>query len=828
MLGGVRSTSVSSLTRGSRSVTRATAALIACVLLVSIPLSPASAEGEERENVETGEDDSPRAAAGGAGKAPRERAPAGTLTIDGLVLARSKLDDVPFTGRGIQGGAPQPFIPFTARDLDGDDISFGARGTLRGELFDQPFEFSAFYLTPMVLEGTRLNLGSEAGNPANTNAVFHPENDPGADINSTNSENIYALAVRHETQLFGSEINLINPFGVPSLLVGPRAFYFGEEIGATAMEEVDDVPGNGTGTARDQVSVRTDNRLFGLQVGVQGMFDVGHYLRVGGAIKAGLYDNVVTRRRTFFSLNQSVRRQDSTENDDVLAEAVEVNPRIELRLSDDVYLSAAGTFLWLNNVSEATSHFATLSDLNDHDARADGDAFFYGGSLGLTVLLDNATAPAFGGNTSSLSPSAPSGSATSTDVEERIAELEASAATKGNSNVSFEVSGWINRMILAWDDGDSSDAYIVDNVASRSRIEFTGSAKIARGWSAGYILSVGLDDTASNDVDQFNSTGEEQIELRHSAWWVRSNRFGTVSVGHTSTATDDIILHDVGGIMPGAANISTIGGSFIVRHADDPETGEDALIPRTTLDDFAAGASVDTLRRNVVRYDAPRFSGLWGNLDLSAAWGEDDFVDTAANYSLNWNDWKIRSGIGYLHDTTEGSRVGIGTRDREEVKGSASILHIPSGMFATAAYVHREFHGNDPSDQAVFGENTTGLVTPDGSNRPATDYLYTASGLRKRYTSLGDTSIYGEWARVDDAIAGLNEAGLGEVTDSRLEMVGAAICQNIDTAAMDVYLGFRHFSFDTQGVRSFAGTVRDSPEPLTDINFAYAGARMKF
>lgn len=828
MLASVRSENVSCLPRGSRAATRATAALIACVLSVSIPLSPVSAEGEEREAVETGEDDSPRAAAGGDGAAPGGRPPTGALAIDGLVLARSKLDDVPFTGRGIQGGAPQPFIPFTARDLDGDDVTFGARGTLRGELFDHPFEFSAFYLTPMVLEGTRLDLGSEAGNPANTNAVFHPENDPGADVNSTNSENIYAMAGRHETQLFGGEINMIKPFGIPGLLVGPRALYFGEELGATAMEEVDDVPGNGTGTARDQVSVRTDNRLFGLQVGVGGMFDVGDYLRVGGAIKAGLYDNVVTRRRTFFSLNQSVRRQDSTENDDVLAEAVEVNPRVELRLSDDVYLSAAGTFLWLNNVSEATSHFATLSDLDDHDARADGDTFFYGGSLGLTVLLDNATAPAFGGGASSLSPPTPTGGATLTEVEERIAELEEGTARKGNSNVSFDVSGQINRMILAWDDGDASDAYIVDNVASRSRIEFTGSAKITRGWSAGYFLSVGLDDSASNDVDQLNSTGEEQIELRHSAWWVRSNKFGTVTVGHTSPATDDIILHDVGGIMPGAANISTIGGSFIVRHADDPETGEDALIPRTTLDDFAAGASVDTLRRNVVRYDAPRFSGIWGNLDLATAWGEDDFIDFAANHSLNWNDLKIRSGIGYLHDTSEGSRVGIGTRDREEIKGSASILHIPSGLFATAAYVHREFHGNDPSDQAVFGENTTGLVTPDGSNRPATHYLYTASGFRKRYASIGETSVYGEWARVDDAIAGLNEAGLGEVTDSRLDMVGAAICQNIDAAGMDVYLGFRHYSFDTTGVRSFAGTVRDSPEPLTDINFAYTGVRIQF
>ncbi len=73
------------------------------------------------------------------------------------------------------------------------------------------------------------------------------------------------------------------------------------------------------------------------------------------------------------------------------------------------------------------------------------------------------------------------------------------------------------------------------------------------------------------------------------------------------------------------------------------------------MNDFSAGASVDTLRRNIIRYDAPRFSGLWGNVDLSAAWGEDDFFDVAVEHGINYNDWKFRFGAGYLHDTTEGA-----------------------------------------------------------------------------------------------------------------------------------------------------------------------------
>lgn len=688
-------------------------------------------------------------------------------------------------------------------------------------------------MAPMLNEGSRINLGSEPGNPANTNAVFHPENDPGADINSTNSENIFALTAQHETQLFGGEVNVVRPFGVPGLLIGPRAIYFGEELGVTVMEERDDVPGFvPQGTARDQVSVKTDNWMLGLQAGLQGMFALSDDLRVGGAVKAGIYDNIVSRRRTFFSLNQSVRRQDSSDSDHELAYAVEVNPRVELRVADGVYLSAAGSFLWLDNVSEATSHFATLTDLQDRDTRANGDVFFYGGSLGLTMELDTSSSGSSGEGSPSLLADGPATGATLSELEERITELESSTARKGNSNISLEVSGWINRMILGWDDGAKSDAYVVDNVASRSRIEFEGAAKIMRGWTAGYYLSLGLDDIASNDVDQLNSSGEggDSVLLRHSAWWLRSNKYGTATVGFTSTATDNIILNDLGGIMPGAANIATIGGSFIVRRSDEPETGNAALITRTTLNDFSGGASVDTLRRNNIRYDAPRLSGLWGNLDLSVAWGEDDFFDTAARYSINWNDIRFRFGAGYLRDTTEGNQPGgnTGSRDREEYKGSASVLHVPTGLFATAAYVQREFNGTNTSDQAIFGEVTTGIVTLPGTNRPSLHYLYTASGFRQRYSSLGETSIYGEWARVEDAITGLDQAGHREVTDSQLEMFGAAIVQNIDAAAMDVYAGFRHFSFETTGVRVFAGTVRDTPEPLTDISFAYGGVRIKF
>jgi hypothetical protein len=767
----------------------------------------------------------------------------GGLTIEGLLYGREDLASVPFTAVGGTAGAS--YVEFRSDDLEGDDYVPGVRVSLQATIFDQPIELSGFFLVPFGLEATKLGLS--VARPANQGGGFVPDTDtiyddaPG--ISSVNSDSIYGLSIHHETKLFGAEANFVRAFGVPGLSIGARAINFGEVLSSSTMDTANSVPGIGTETLRDHVAIRTDNRLVGLQVGLQHMFDVGAGIRIGGSIKGGLYSNFVDRNRTFVSENRpDLRSFESTDHENVFAQGVEINPRFEFKLAEGTYLTAAGQFLWLNNVSTALPHYASIEDFTaNHDVLADDDVYFYGGSLGLTVQLDQSSPVS--NSLTDFAIGAP-GSSSGEDIDERMAELEATTARKGNSNVSLSVSGWINRMVMFWDDGAKQDAYVVDNVASRSRINFEGAAKIARGWSAGYYVSLGLDDQASNDVDQLVSVGEQQIELRHSAWWLRSSLLGTVTLGHTSTATDNIILKDVGGIMPGAANIATIGGSLMLRHADWYEQGDGALVRstsgtvNTTLNDISGGGSVDTLRRDVVRYDAPRWSSQWGNVDVSAAWGEDDFYDVAVEHGINYNDFKFRFGAGYLRDTTEG-RVVAGHpeyfRDRREYKGSASILHIPTGLFATAAYVHRTFHGLEEYNAAgtpgaIYGENTAGLVTPDGTNRPPLDYLYTAFGLRRQYWSIGDTSIYGEYAEVSDAITGLREADLAEVTDSSLMMLGGAINQDIDDAGMDVYAGFRVFKLDTAGVqnRSSTGVTGPSPVPLTDLLIGYAGTRIKF
>ena len=51
------------------------------------------------------------------------------------------------------------------------------------------------------------------------------------------------------------------------------------------------------------------------------------------------------------------------------------------------------------------------------------------------------------------------------DLQERVAELEAASARKGNRAISLTVTGEIARAMLIWDDGIGSDTAIIDNAA---------------------------------------------------------------------------------------------------------------------------------------------------------------------------------------------------------------------------------------------------------------------------------------------------------------------------------------------------------------------------
>src|SRR5688572_5768388 len=129
------------------------------------------------------------------------------------------------------------------------------------------------------------------------------------------------------------------------------------------------------------------------------------------------------------------------------------------------------------------------------------------------------------------------------DLEERIAELEATTARKGNRKVSLEVSGHVNEAVLFWDDGAESNAYIVTNDNSRTRFRFKGKAKIDKDWEAGYQIEVGVRAANSKRFTQDDPRGQGAdvgFDLRDSYWYLKSKTYGRGSLGLQASATDQI------------------------------------------------------------------------------------------------------------------------------------------------------------------------------------------------------------------------------------------------------------------------------------------------
>src|SRR5256714_15538211 len=63
------------------------------------------------------------------------------------------------------------------------------------------------------------------------------------------------------------------------------------------------------------------------------------------------------------------------------------------------------------------------------------------------------------------------------DLEERVAELEATTARKGNRKMSLTITGQVNRLIMAWGDGHPHGIYYgIDKANNSSRFSFLGEA----------------------------------------------------------------------------------------------------------------------------------------------------------------------------------------------------------------------------------------------------------------------------------------------------------------------------------------------------------------
>ncbi len=455
------------------------------------------------------------------------------------------------------------------------------------------------------------------------------------------------------------------------------------------------------------------------------------------------------------------------------------------------------------------------------------------------------------------------------DLEERVAELEATTARKGNRKVSLTVSGQVNEAIIFWDDGYENNIYVVSNNNGRSRFRFVGDAKIGNDWSAGYLLEIGARYANSGSRNQTTPGGgsnANQLDIRHSAWWLENKQLGRVWVGKTSSATDGITEINL-------ANLNTVGsgdawiGGFFLRNANGTLSTNkwNSITPS-----FAGAWNIDGDRNTVVRYVSPTYMGF----TTSSAWGEDDFWDTAIRYAGEFNGVRVAAGIGYKQQYdnvgktgSDGSQcadlapanVNVSAVDCHVISGSASIMHVPTGLFLNGSYAQYTDENRKQLYRNQFGAGTN--VQDEDT------YWQIVGGIERNWFGIGKTTLYGEYARHETG-AGLTngtntgastapaagasvggsggvscnfgpalgtntnpgagvQGGLGCLSSSNVDIWGIGINQEVAAAAMDLYVSYRHFSAEVH--TSATGSIAGSREAnIKDFDAVMMGAIIRF
>lgn len=403
------------------------------------------------------------------------------------------------------------------------------------------------------------------------------------------------------------------------------------------------------------------------------------------------------------------------------------------------------------------------------------------------------------------------------DLEERVAELEATTARKGNRKVSLTLTGWVAQQIVYWDDGVEQNTYVGGvGTTLATNFTFTGQAQIAPGWNAGYVLQIEANPNDPFFQSQNNPDGTFQpglpsfatgVVALQSYWFIKSDKLGKVSVGQQSPASDNaaILPQDGSGTLfpanwvlfdpirafelrrNGAPIINGVSGARLT-------WGDVANCAQVGHAGAGIGSDCTAAPGSFVRYDSPTLAGF----SASASWGEDDFWDVALRYAGEFSGIKVSIGGAYSENSDESHIVPtVNRRDVQYFQIGGYAEHVASGLWGYAAYGREDI---DSVDRVLNSD----------------DHWYVKAGAKLKLFPLGQTIPYAEYGEHKDMLA----VTVPDATGSEINRWGIGVVQNIDAAAMSVWLAYRNLEGSIEGGSS-AGS-------LDTYEFIKAGAVINF
>ncbi len=394
------------------------------------------------------------------------------------------------------------------------------------------------------------------------------------------------------------------------------------------------------------------------------------------------------------------------------------------------------------------------------------------------------------------------------DLEERVAELEATTVRKGKRQLSMTISGRVHSAVMYWNDGGGDttiwgeDDLEVGPPLANSRFRLDGRAKLREGWEAGYRFAFEFVEQGGRgfqmghaDDDNNGNFARSTLDLLdpHEAYWfVRSARFGAISVGQRGQTYDGASKVDISGHVGLVANV-------------DPRLYGGRVRARTT-----GGTSINVIRRNYfqvddgddgateedgVRYDSPN----WGGFILSADWTNNasatfngrnfDTYGIRLSFARQMERFKVAAAVAAYQDDWIGT-VPVSNPERTGVLGSIGVMDTATGLFFNTG--------------AGTVDYDTGNV---GDDDPWMWYI--TLGLQRKWSDRGPTTIYAQYYTTENnSICGggfqancISGSGspIGNATfvdENDGEYWGFGVVQTFDAAAMDIYVGFRQYIQD--------------------------------
>ncbi len=328
---------------------------------------------------------------------------------------------------------------------------------------------------------------------------------------------------------------------------------------------------------------------------------------------------------------------------------------------------------------------------------------------------------------------------------------------------TMKVSATVNRAVVFTDDGDNTYVKNVTNNTKGDRFRLVGTAK-SKDLTIGAKLEFGVYNTNnSNAVDQQDNasvnSGNANIDNRNAFIFFHSKKYGKLSIGKQSTASDGSAEVDLSGTKAAYYNGNMPNSGFYFIKASEKPGQSGGPSPSTANNPRIKSvmSGYDGLSRaDGVRYDSPKFQGF----QVSGGAYEGGDADVALRYSGKVAGTKVAAAAAYWNtngtsgDTSDGSGYTM----------TVSALHS-SGLNATVSYA-------DANKQA--------------SSRKDGDNLFVRLGYQLKVFGVGKTSMSISYQETNDKGTDQNE----------FTAYGVAVVQKLDAYGTELYAALTKSDLD--------------------------------